>query len=454
MTTRLSPRTRLRIAAAAAVVTVAAAVLTVIDAGNRAQSIDVGSLLWAVDAAEVLGREFAIFRSPLGGTEFNMEMGGFIDADSVVVTMAGMPDRQSYSLDDAELVALDAADGSVRWRSSAVDIGGCSPTVLDGSLLCYSGPYVSVGEYSIFDIESGERRDVITPWSPIIAVVWGDSILALEGDVESNDVRVHSGTVDDPEANWSKAFDVGGSWESGYVEPVMSVRGDLGLISLDETLGFDPKTGDQRWLYGYTTCSTTHTSSDGVTLVSERDCEGDGQARSEYAIDQYGHEFARADSPPAGSGSSFSWRYSRDEPSGETIPIILGDSGFDRKTGEKLWTNREVFGSARSLAVIGDVVTVTGTDATIRVVDLFSGEVLWDTRTERTGDVSWNGDLVVDEGVVYGVNARTGQRTWEVSVEPDGDDGFGSWVQPRELWGGERVLLRVSEDRITAVKGS
>lgn len=454
MTERFSPRARLRIAALAAIVTVAAAVVTVIDAGNRAHSVDVGAPLWAVDAAEVLGREFAVFRSPLGGTEFNMEMGGFIDADSVVVTMAGMPDRRSYSLDDAELIALDAEDGSVRWRASAVDIGGCSPTLLDGSLLCYSGPYVSAAAYSVFDIESGERRDIVTPWSPIIAVVSGDDILALEGDIESNDVRVHSGTVEDPEANWSKAFDVGGSWESGYVEPVMSVRGDLGLISLDETLGFDPKTGDQRWLYGYTTCSTTHTSSDGVTLVLERDCQNDGQATRAYAIDQYGHEFAREDFPSAGSGSYFSWRYSRDQPAGDSTPIILGDSGFDRKTGEKLWTNQEVLGSAQSLAVIGDVVAVTSADATIRFVDLSNGDVLWDTRTERTGEIMWDGDLVVDEGIVYGVNVRTGQRTWEVRVEPDGDDGFGSWVQPRELWGGERVLLRSSEDRITALKRS
>lgn len=454
MTERLSPRGRLRIAAVAAIVTVTAAVVTVIDAGNRAQPVDVGAPLWSVDAAQVLGREFAVFRSPLGGTEFNMEMGGFIDADAVVVTMAGMPNRQSYSLDDAELVALDAEDGSVRWRSSAVDIGGCSPTLLHGSLLCYSGPYASVDAYSIFDIESGERKDVVTPWSPIIAVVSGDDVLALEGSIEDSDVRVHSGTVDDPDVNWSKAFEVSGSWESDYVEPVMSVRGNLGLISLDESLGFDPKTGDQRWSYGYTTCSTTHTSSDGITLVSDGDCEGNGQATSEYAIDQRGHEFARADSVPSGAGTYFNWRYRRDQPSGNSTPIVLGDSGFDRKTGKKLWTNREVFGSSQSLSVIGDVVAVSGTDATIRVVDLFSGEVLWDTRTERTGEVSWKGDLVVDEGVVYGANPRTGQRTWEVRVEPDGDDGVGTWVQPRELWGGERVLLRSSEDRITALKHS
>lgn len=454
MTERFSTRARLRIAAVAAIVTVAAAVATVIDAGNRSDPADVGAPLWALDAAEVLGREFAVFRSPLSGTQFNEEMGGFIDADSVVVTMAGMPDRRSYSLDDAELVALDVEDGSVRWRASAVDIGGCSPTLLDGSLLCYSGPYVSASAYSVFDIESGERRDIVTPWSPIIAVVSGDDILALEGDIESNDVRVHSGTVEDPEANWSKAFDVGGSWESGYVEPVMSVRGDLGLISLDESLGFDPESGDQRWSYGYTTCSTTHTSADGVTLVSERGCEGDGQVASEYAIDQYGHEFARADSVATGSASYGSWRYSRDQPAGDSTPIILGDSGFDRKTGEKLWTNQEVLGSAQSLAVIGDVVAVAGADSTIRVVDLSSGDVLWDTRTERTGEILWDGDLVIDEGLVFGVNPRTGQRTWEVRVEPDGDDGVGTWVQPRELWGGERVLLRSSEDRITALKHS
>ena len=450
MTNRFSPKARLRIAAAAAIVTVAAAVVTVIDAGNRATPVVDGVPLWSVDAAEVLGREFAVFRSPLTGTDFNMEMGGFIDADSTVVTMVGMPNRQAYSLDDAELVALDAADGSVRWRTSAADIGGCSPSVLDGSVFCFSGPYESVDGYSLFDIESGERTDIATPWSPIIAVVSGDDVLALEGDIESNDVRVHSGTVDDPDANWSKAFDVGGSWESGYTEPILSVRGNLGLISLDETLGFDPRTGEQKWLHGYTTCSATHTSSDGVTLVSERDCEGSGQATREYALDADGHEFAQADAA-TGSNSYFEWRYKHDDPT-ESAPIILGDSGFDRKTGEKLWTNRDVFGVAQSLSVIGDVVAVSGSETGIRFVDLFTGEVLWSSSAERAADVFWQGDVVVDEGIVYGADLRTGERTWEVRVEPDGDGQFDTWATPRELWAGEQVLLRSSEDRVSGLK--
>ncbi|OYD68929.1 outer membrane protein assembly factor BamB family protein [Rhodococcus sp. OK302] len=453
MTNRFSPKARLRIAAVAAIVTVTAAVVTVIDAGNRATPVADGVPLWSVDAAEVLGREFAVFRSPLTGTDFNMEMGGFIDADSTIVTMVGMPNRQAYSLDDAELVGLDAADGTVRWRTSAADIGGCSPTLLDGSVFCFSGPYVSVDGYSLFDIESGDRKDIAMPWSPIIAVVSGDDVLALEGDIESNDVRVHSGTVDDPDANWSNAFDVGGSWESGYSEPILSVRGNLGLISLDETLGFDPKTGEQKWLRGYTTCSTTHTSSDGVTLVSERDCEGDGQATREYALDEDGHEFAQADAATTGSNSYFEWRYSHDDPT-ESAPIILGDSGFDRKTGEKLWTNREVFGVAQSLSVIGDVVAVSGSETGIQFVDLFTGEVLWSSSAERAADVFWQGDVVVDEGIVYGADLRTGERTWEVRVEPDGEGQFDTWATPRELWAGEQVLLRSSEDRIIAVRAN
>lgn len=179
MTTRFSPKSRLRIAAAAAVVTVTAAIPTVVTS-TSSEPTAISSPLWSVEASEILGREFAIFRSPLVGTEFNMDMGGFIDAGSLVVTMIGMPDRQAYSLDDAELVGLDAEDGAVRWRTSAVDIGGCSETLLGSSVLCFSGPYVSGGAYSLFDIETGERRDIKTPWSPIVAVVSGDTVLALE----------------------------------------------------------------------------------------------------------------------------------------------------------------------------------------------------------------------------------------------------------------------------------
>lgn len=452
MTTRFSPKSRLRIAAAAAVVTVTAAIATVVTS-TSSDPTAISSQLWSVEASEILGREFAIFRSPLVGTEFNMDMGGFIDAGSLVVTMIGMPDRQAYSLDDAELVALDADDGTVRWRTSAVDVGGCSETLLGSSVLCFSGPYVSGGSYSLFDIETGERRDIKTPWAPIIAVVSGDTVLALEGDIESNDVRVHSGTVDDPEANWSKAFDVGGSWEAGYVDPVMSVHGDLGVIALDESLGFDLKTGEQRWVHGYSTCSTAHTSSDGVTLVSDGGCEGNGRPTSEYALDQYGREFARTDELPSES-SYYGGRYSRDDPAGRSTPIILGHSGFDRTSGEKLWSNSELFDTAQSLAVIGNVVAVTrsGSEPEVQFVDLLTGEVLWRSNAERAGEVVWHGDVVIDEGNVYGTDVRTGQRSWEIRVDQDGDDEFTPWVMPRELWAGEKVLLRSSEDRITALK--
>jgi outer membrane protein assembly factor BamB len=106
------------------------------------------------------------------------------------------------------------------------------------------------------------------------------------------------------------------------------------------------------------------------------------------------------------------------------------------------------------LAVIGNVVAVTrsGSEPEVQFVDLFTGEVLWRSNAERAGEVVWHGDVVIDEGNVYGTNVRTGQRSWEIRVDQDGDDEFTPWVMPRELWAGEKVLLRSSEDRITALK--
>ncbi len=202
-------------------------------------------------------------------------------------------------------------------------------------------------------------------------------------------------------------------------DPVMSVHGDLGVIALDESLGFDLQTGEQRWVHGYSTCSTAHTSSDGVTLVSDGGCEGNGRPTSEYALDQYGREFARTDELPSES-SYYGGRYSRDDPAGRSTPIILGHSGFDRTSGEKLWSNSELFDTAQSLAVIGNVVAVTrsGSEPEVQFVDLLTGEVLWRSNAERAGEVVWHGDVVIDEGNVYGTDVRTGQRSWEDSGGP------------------------------------
>lgn len=64
MTTRFSPKSRLRIAAAAAVVTVTAAIATVVTS-TSSEPTAISSQLWSVEASEILGREFAIFRSHL-----------------------------------------------------------------------------------------------------------------------------------------------------------------------------------------------------------------------------------------------------------------------------------------------------------------------------------------------------------------------------------------------------
>lgn len=99
-----------------------------------------------------------------------------------------------------------------------------------------------------------------------------------------------------------------------------------------------------------------------------------------------------------------------------------------------------MFGSARSLAVIGNVVAVTrsGPEPEVQFVDLFTGEVLWRSNAERAGEIAWHGDVVIDEGNVYGTDVLTGQRSWEVQVDQDGDDEFTPWAMPRELWAGTR----------------
>ncbi|MDI9919063.1 PQQ-binding-like beta-propeller repeat protein [Rhodococcus sp. IEGM 1379] len=447
MKKRLSAAARLRISAVAAALAVTAAVFTVVDIGGRAHSTTEGTPVWSVDAADVLGREFAVFSSPIGGTQSNMTRGGLVDAGSTVVTLVGMPDRRRGVLDGAELVGLDAADGSVRWRSAAADIAGCSPALLEESVLCMVGESEYGEGLAIFDLKSGERKDIRTPWNPIAVVADQGDILALEGNIEDNDVRVHSGTVDNPEGNWSKAFDVGGYWESGFSGPLLSVHGDLGVISLDESLGFDVGTGEQRWRLGYTSCTSAHTSPDGVTSVSDDGC--DGSTPSVYALDSRGVEIARETT--VGSRNSGS-RYLLDQPSDKSRAIILGSSGFDRTTGKRLWTNEEVFGNASSLSVIDGVVAVAGRGSEpVQFVDLATGEVLWQSSAPRVGEVAWNGVPVVDEGMVYGLDPRTGQRTWEVQVEPDARVEFGGWAM-RELWSGENVVVRASEDRLTALR--
>ncbi|GAA3173901.1 hypothetical protein GCM10020255_064160 [Rhodococcus baikonurensis] len=85
-----------------------------------------------------------------------------------------------------------------------------------------------------------------------------------------------------------------------------------------------------------------------------------------------------------------------------------------------------MFDAAQSLAVIGNVVVVTrsGSEPEVQFVDLFTGEVLWRSNAERAGAVVWHGDVVIDEGNVYGTDVLTGQRSWEVRVDQDGDDEF------------------------------
>ncbi|WP_454197796.1 outer membrane protein assembly factor BamB family protein [Nocardia sp. Marseille-Q1738] len=369
-------------------------------------------LAWSSTAAELSGQASAKFHTPVDGTEYDYGSVGFIDAGNTMITVIGTPGESS--LRDPQMYGIDARTGAMRWRAPAAKLGGCAEVPIDGKLVCFTSLSDDTPALVGFDIDSGAVTRTPVEWKyPFGIAADHDRLYVAEGDVESDDVRVHAGTLADPKAHWSRTFAMGASYESDYSRPLDVAHGQ-GVFELGADLaGFDLRTGNPTWtaeLYGW---PYTRTTFDALVVRTGSRLEGSNGRTGADILDRTGRILASTDSPAVQDVEV-------DRPTDDTIPILLADTAYDRRDGTVRWTNPDLVTHDTTLrvATLGDTAVLFNYTAfTATGVDLRTGHQLWKTTTRRVGTVhTWNGRVAVlsDAEGLWAIDPHTGNTVWDI----------------------------------------
>ncbi|WP_137723017.1 PQQ-binding-like beta-propeller repeat protein [Prescottella subtropica] len=439
----------LTVAAAVAAVTVTGAVVTVVqDGGDGTRKITgtvdaAPGLGWSLDAAAMYGQSFAEFRDPVTGSEYDWGNTGFVDAGDMLVSIVGISNG-GMSLGDPVTVGVDAASGDVRWRSPAEELGGCTSAPVDGEIVCFTSPVADEPALVGFDVTTGDVTRTPTDWIVFAVATVDDRLYVAEGNIEDADVRVHAGTLDDPDASWSRSFDMEGWWEDDLSHALDVAHGQGVVVLGTDLAGFDLDTGEPTWTSSLDGCSRVEPTAGALVVTTRIECDGYRRTGTEV-IDGAGRVIAAVDGEVTQSPSF-------DDPVDATVPVLVGDGGHDRATGERLWTSTDLVSTPREVdednantrfgtatAVVGDIAILRDGDATT-ALDLRTGKRLWQRDESNFGTVQGHDDRVVvtvDHEAIRAFDLRTGEPKWETPFLAIDDD-------PNAL--GSDGMLRVGGD--------
>ncbi|CBH50416.1 PQQ-binding-like beta-propeller repeat protein [Rhodococcus hoagii] len=421
-------------AAAVAVVTVTGAVVTVAQAGDDGTRKITGTndaapgLGWSVDAAAMYGQAFAEFRDPRTGSEFDWGSSGFIAEDDVVVSIVGVS-HGGMTLTDPQMFGIDAGNGAVRWQSAADDLGGCAEAPVDGRLVCFTAPLAEDPALVGFDLRTGEVTRTPTDWMVFAIAAHDDRLYVAEGNIEDDDVRLHAGTLADPDAQWSQPFAMGSIWEDDLTQALDVAHGQ-GLLTLGaDVAGFDLDSGRPTWTTRLEGCSRAVPGDGGVVVRFRTECDGYRITGSD-AIDSDGRTIVSTE----GAGAQ---NLSFDHPADESLPLVVGDGAYDRRTGERVWTSPDLVAAREpdeynsdtvrgtAVAVAGDVAILRPGAQTMSGLDLRTGERLWTHDDKRFGTVAaLDGPslLTIDGDGIRAVDTGTGESLWDTPFRKIDDD--------------------------------
>ncbi|KAF0844843.1 outer membrane protein assembly factor BamB family protein [Nocardia caishijiensis] len=389
------------LAAVAALVTGAGAVVVLSQPVDTTRKITgtndaAPGLAWSVHAAELSGTPEATFRSPVYGTELDSGSTGFVGTDDIVTTVVRTDD-------DAALFGIDAHTGATRWRAPAAGLGGCGEVPVDGKLVCFSAADPEGAAVVGYDLATGEYTRTSIEWYPFAIATDADRVYLVEGNAEDDDVRVRAGSLAHPDRFWTTPFALGGPWEDVLLDIIIDVSHGQGVLALSgDLVGFALDTGAPTW-----TATRCNASSALVGALIRRDSCPIGAD----LLDRQGRTLATTDTAE---------HTVLDHPTDDTIPVVLGDRGHDRRTGAALWTSPDLGDRSDSavVVVLGEMILLADpASETVTALDSHTGARRW-RRPLLTpvGTVATSTDPIVlthHDGLLS-LDPATGETRWDI----------------------------------------
>lgn len=446
------------VAAVVAVATVTAAVVVVMSrttstassaGSNSGAESDAPTVSWSLDAATYLGRPFGEFSDPRGGASYRSGNPGLLLAGDTLVTIAGSPTDQ-YVLGDAVMLGIDPTNGGVRWKAPAADIEECSPTPLGGKLYCYAIGTGTGSTLVTYDIESGRaaRR-------PIAENVFGltttsDTLYIVEGSLDENDVRVHSGTYADVSAHWTRSFSIGGDYEGIYeTDNVLAVTDGVGLVQTgSEMAQFAADSGAELWRSTDYRVQDARLVAGGVVVQANTDGQTNGKIAEQVLRGPDGAILVSTRSPALQRITAENSHTDADS------LVLLGDAAYDRVTGKRLWKSNDLVAGedlGAVTAIAEGTVYLRDTDTTETGIDLRTGKREWrNTTVEHFAPHGAHGKVVVgdDGAAVIAFDVKSGKRVWTVpykDIDPAPDTfssgGAVEWHDGTWIYSSDRRMI-------------
>ena len=356
---------------------------------------DAPTASWQISASSVFaGAQFAS-PTPAAG----LSRPGFIDLGDTLITTAVLPNTDA----EAQLVAIDASDGTIRWIARDRNYDICASKTLDDGLLpCYTGRGLMGPEYinevtfvRIFDGSIDHTIDV-----PDRQISW---IEVLDGDVITGGYDgIGRGTTTDLTARWftpwNPAYTCRGSGDEifyGATNEFVHFGNDAGQLVLDA------KTGN-RLIPEAPQAVTVYP---GHGLVAWTCAPDDPEDRTAVVLDQSG-TLLRTHDINGGYTSTLAT-------TGSPARYVIDGTAYDFTDGSRTWTHR-----GEVADIIDDTVLFIGD--TLTAVDFHTGEIRWtqqlDVESSYTVPFMW---LTDRQRVIFGlddtlraVNLRDGTTDW------------------------------------------
>ncbi|WP_415973353.1 PQQ-binding-like beta-propeller repeat protein [Rhodococcus sp. 077-4] len=380
---------------------------------------------WSRSAEDVYGREFAQFRDPGVGNQFDSSAATFIDAGDVYITSVGLPDPSNSNFDAPAMVGLDATDGSTVWRRDDIRVDSCADRLFLGDVVCVSGVESQESESTIVLVNAmtGEVDSVRAPQRVLAVGTDGSSVYTVNSTVTPQGYegtpQLRKGSVDDLGREWVSEFP-GVALYAGSQGPAITLDGAYGLGRFGSTaIGFDSATGAITWNRGYpdSCVQQPYRVKPALVIMTEMVCSQSEAFTGTAAVASDGRVVARSSTPI--------YPYPEiDAPADLSLPMIVGDTAFDRSTGAFAWSS-PLLASSNGVAVVGDVVIVRGSGtALVTALDLKTGAIRWENDPDDYYPITAYADGLAYStvgGVVESIALDDGSTRRRIEIEPTPD---------------------------------
>ncbi|MFB8004054.1 PQQ-binding-like beta-propeller repeat protein [Nocardia sp. NPDC056000] len=398
--------------------------------------------LWTVRAADLSDEPGAVLLSAPHGLGSYYGYGAPMDAGTTIVAATAVPASANggagQPVDSVRLHGIDPETGKPRWTIDAGTIASCGERVFQDLLTCWDTHRVL-----IIDSATGAVRTDATTDFEVEHVDARDGVVTVAGRTADLQTAVFTrGTLSDIAASWRKSFPT--IVPGDPVIPIINAPDYFRYGRDGNVRVHDLRTGEPLF-----TGPVSYVFNGG--MIASQVIDRSGTAGKVALLGRDGHRITEV----ANASFLLEWY---PVATAAPLPIMTGESAYDRTTGAILWTNPEIgiddyVGRSSAIeGVVRDCVLVRSLDGTtLSGLDLADGHRVWQrpspfehaTKFTRYDGITDATHLILTDSVtVQAIDAADGSTVWSMLLPPSGDPRARAQVQAL----GGRMVTTTAQD--------